>query len=302
MKVIIVLILAFSHSVFGQAVLAQFICGNGAQSTLVEAWKETRPHRYCSKANCTVSGSSFTRTRCVNQFEDLVPQNAFFISNTDSYTSPSVRNETFTERVTLAYDHQCFQSCRPERGMMGTKAGFQRRTCVDCFKRLTPEVRNSISYPELGGLTLERQTKCWYACHDQEGQIKNERILSESCKQCIGLGGFMPESFQYLRTIEGQCFEIDHENRRWPVNASMCSNRSNLLTTQYEIYKTLFELATGRPGNCVERDDKTWGLIYRVRVAATNCEGEHVNQSDRNIAPAPVTIPYRNGAAGSSAQ
>lgn len=260
---------------------AQIICGkNFTTVKLVDDWEHSKKKGgYCAKAECS---PSITREHCFVRKEHETGENMVRIILQDHYREVNKSGvRTYgNHAVVIGKDDACFKACSPEKA--GGKSGLEKKSCVECFKtRSFADYDGSINYPEIGK-KLEKGTKCYFLCVDKPGPFKSERILPKECQTCVGVNGFVAESFEYLQTRHGQCFEVDQDNKRKEVDKRLCKEASQLLLTEYDSSQTPYQFIFNKPGDCYEVDSKTGGLIYQAARSPSLCESLNINNSDRN--------------------
>lgn len=249
------------------------VCGTDAVSSkLLKDWKKTEKDRYCLSAACTYADKKIEREKCFFQNE-TAQANVVFVSTSDR-TSASLKSRA--DKVILNGEEKCTDACME---------GVKKKSCIECFKVRALEYKEEefINYPEIGK-PLRKGTKCYYACMDKEGPIQKTRVLSPECVSCVGVNGSAPETFEYIQTKLGACFEIDYTRRLFSVDQKLCKEAGQKLNlTTYHSSKSVGQWLFNQPAGCFEVDELTFGRMVKIEVDAEKCGQSSVNDSDRNL-------------------
>lgn len=306
MKNLNLILITFLLSFPAMADLAKNICDPAAtRASLVSDWqKEKNGNDICASAICQVSGKDIPRDMCIRE-QEPDKENMVSIYYQDMISEPGVTRMTGKSfRIILNREDQCYSACEPKKKMFGSESGLKRKTCLDCFKART-DLRDhdeSFLYPEIGR-RLYKGSKCHELCIDKEGPFVAQRQLTPACQQCVGINGLVAESFEYMITSSGRCFEVDKDNKYRLIGNEFCQNATELIHTTFEISKSLTELFTGGAGRCLELDDKTYGDIYKISAEMSKCDQSPVNNADRNSVSDKDQSPAGNSnSSGSSKQ
>jgi hypothetical protein len=257
--------------------LASGICGPEATSAkLKDDWEKNKKGRYCATANCVFPKEPLEREKCFWAGGG----NKIGISTTD-LTSSARRGKA--DFIVLNAEEPCIQYCGPVQKGSKTISSFDRKECIECFKKraLFPVVEE-LNYPELGR-SIRKGQKCYFRCEDKGGDIKLKRVLSPECKACLD------EKFSYLQTNNGLCWEVDSEDKTYKVDNDFCTRKSAApkLRTTYVASVTFTERMMGKDKTCYEVDEETLGRVYKMYARKELCELEHVDNSGRAVVEKP---------------
>lgn len=279
----------FNASWANAADFAQELCGEEyTTATPVKDWYGDEKN-FCRKAYCKNDVVEVDRERCVKPSKDQ--ENIIMIVTEDQVKGHDVMGyKGKADFVYIEDGDMCFEACKPaeEKKLFGKKivSGLSRKSCVECFKNRKGNYENSFEYKEVGKRLFPNQ-KCYFACRDPKGPIVTSRKLTTECEQCVGLNGHPGEYFQHLVDKDGQCYEIDSNNRRWSVPYFFCGKNKNIMTTTFEFASsyTVRTLLFKEKPQCKEIDVQTGGQIFSRVVGSSFCESENKNNSDRTIIP-----------------
>jgi len=285
---IIIFTLLFSGVVFAQSPGTEHLnlcLPDTVSANLESSWKQGE-HGTCIKLVCVQPRSQFRRERCYRKRSSEEP-NTVVISNADE-----LPNGYMLKGISLILGPtlDCYDECKPEsrKFLMFTlrpKQGLERKSCHSCLAKLPIYVDDtSYKLPETGQM-LFAGSKCWDVCHYKAGQFLDQRILSESCRQCVGLDGLSPEKFKHVQTKSGECIEIDDLGDSRSVASGACAGANPLYTTEFK--KITTEKITGFmsssiESNCLEVDESSGGKVFRRAMDDEFCITEAVNDSGRS--------------------
>lgn len=271
--------------------LASGICGPEASSAILKSdWKEKEKGHYCARAKCKFPDQDLERKKCFWSEGG----NQVIVSTTDNTSSASKAKADF---VVLNAEEPCIKYCVPVQKLNKLISSFERKECVECFKKraLLPFVED-INYPELGKTILKGQ-KCYFRCIDKPGPITLKRELRSECQTCL------KEKFSYLQTKAGVCWEVDSGSKIYKVNRDFCYSKPGAsMFTTYVAFQSLIEVFSGKK-NCYEVDEETRGEVYKMTSTNEKCELEHVDNTNRSvIEKASTDRTVKEAKAGSTSQ
>lgn len=265
------------------------ICGNSsAENKLISHWKKTS-NGYCAEVSCKVADNQIKRVKCFHHIEENFPNTIW-----ETY-SDDVKGQNLAGYEGFAYDRRlypgedCFNECRPvKNSVLGIalkpKSGLELETCRQCFSKLD-NMDRELKYTIPGmNLTLYSGMKCHHLCRLPKGEFSDFRDYSPECKSCVGMGGLPAEKFDYLLTQAGECWEVENKKRKRPVPVHLCQKKEELIFTHYQSDPRTFKsIIFSLDPKCREIDNVSEGEIFKQTVAASFCQKERIEDTDRTI-------------------
>lgn len=304
--------------------LEERICGNKFSSaTLSSDWNIDKSLTFCQmyqhlcneemkeiefqKSKEKLSQTFCASASCFNENQKVELQKCFYQATSQMFHYKIKRQETGgTESSTftlLMTDKDiCYEDCKTIKNkflpfsFLETQ-GLTRESCQKCFMERNDDInldKNSISFPEIGQ-KFYRGQKCFELCKDPNNSIIN-KTLSLACQKCVGINGHKGDSFRFIKSKNGDCFEVENEKEMKPTIPEACRSDKTTYTSVYTNKDFTFSFFSSRQGSpCIEIDNQSGGRLLSRQTDQSYCEEKPLNNDKNRNMPvekiSPSTIP-----------
>lgn len=300
--------------------LEERICGNKFNSaSLSSDWKINNSPSFCEMYphHCNEEmraqeyeikrdkvGKTFCASAsCFNENQKVELQKCFYQTTSNLFHYIIKRQENkVTESRTFSFPitdkDVCYEDCKTIKNrflpfsILETR-GLNRESCQKCFMERDDDInfdKSSISYPEIGQ-KFYRGQKCFELCKDPDDRIVFDRKLSLDCQKCVGINGYKGDSFRFIKTKNGECFEVENDLKIRATIPQACNSEKTTFTFfKKEKSSTFYQFFKDAESPCFEMDNQSGGRLLIRQTDQSHCEKEQFpNNINRNMPVEKIT-------------